>query len=266
MKMRGKGLIWAVAIIIFATLPNRTSAQIKIVPQQRLIESVESQTIKQSNLLLMGGDKLNFGTIEELSGAWHGEIEWRNTGTDPIVITRINTTCGCLQVAAQDKVVERGAKSRFRVTYHPKGHPGVVRQRAFVYTNLSEQKPTVVLHISGFVTAAADHSGNYSYQRGALLLRQERVTFTKGKRAIERIACMNGGTQPVALSANPIFTPQNISLRTEPQRLEAGAEGELVIEYTPSPQDSEGTIKLILEGLQVPPRERTIEIVINKTE
>ena len=101
MKIRGKGLIWAVAIIIFATLPNGTSAQIKIVPQQRLIESGESQTIKQSNLLLTGGDKLDFGTIEELGGAWHGEIEWRNTGSDPIVITRINTTCGCLQVAAQ---------------------------------------------------------------------------------------------------------------------------------------------------------------------
>ena len=266
MKNRGRGFIWVVAIIIFATMPDRASAQIRIVPQQQLIETGESQTIEQSSLLLTGGDKLDFGTIEELGGAWHGEIEWQNRGTEPIVITRINTTCGCLQVAAQDKVVERSTKSRFCITYHPKGHPGMVRQRAFVYTNLSEQKPTVVLHITGFVTAAADHRGNYSYQRGALLLRQERVTFTLGKQAIERIACMNGGSQPVTLSANPIFTPQNILLRTEPQRLEAGAEGELVIEYTPSPQDSEGTIKLMLEGLQVPPRERTIEVVINKTE
>ncbi|MBR0394046.1 MAG: DUF1573 domain-containing protein [Alistipes sp.] len=266
MKHGCGGLIRLVAIIIFATLPNRISAQIKIVPQQRLIEAGESQTVEQSNMLLTSGDRLDFGTIEELGGAWLGEIEWRNTGSEPIVVTRIHTTCGCLQVTTQDKVVERGGKSRFCVTYHPKGHPGWVRQRAFVYTNLSEQKPTAVLHITGFVTASADHSGNYSYQRGALLLRQERVTFTSGKRAIERIACMNGGTQPLAISANPVFTPQNISLRTEPQRLEAGAEGELVIEYTPSPQDSEGTIKLMLEGLQVPPRERTIEIVINKTE
>lgn len=262
----GSGFRWVVAFLSLAALPDRAPAQIKIIPQQSVREAAESTTIGESDMLLPDGDTLDFGTLDELGGAWQGEIEWRNRGDKPIVVTRINTTCGCLQVVAAESVVQGGATSRFRLTYHPKGHPGSVRQRAFVYTNLSEKSPTAVLHITGEVTASADRSGDYSYRRGALLLRQERVTFAYGVTEVARIACMNGGTTPLEIGAEPHFTPQGISLHTEPRRLEAGAEGDLIIEYDPRTMPREGVVKVMLEGLQLPPRERTIEILIDKNE
>lgn len=263
-----RGMQRMATIVAVAMIPVTVSAQIKIIPQQKIAQAENPSTVADAGMVFPSGERLNFGTIEEMGGAWSGEILWRNKGREPLVITRITTTCGCLQVKAERQVVAVGEEGLFKVTYLPKGHPGRVRQRAFVYTNLSEQTPTAILHVEGFVKAAIDRSDDYPYSRGALLLRRDGATVGRQKGSMQRIACMNEGTTPLTIKADSLFTPKSISLYTEPRVLAPGEEGDLIIEYDPTQENRWSAdahrIKIILDGIALPPRERTLEITIEE--
>jgi hypothetical protein len=160
------------------------------------------------------------------------------------------------------------------LTYDPRGHAGEVAQRIFVYTNRSGERPAVVLTVRGRVRAAADPSGRYPHARGTLLLRQTWVRFSGEGAQTERIACMNGGAKPLTIKVDTLLTSRELTVHTEPEVLESGAVGDLVITYTPTAkqpakQPSAPRMmrpRLFLSGVEVAPRERAIEVFVTSDE
>ena len=183
-------LVVAISIMAMMTTAH---AQIRIIPRAK-IDSARNVATTDVGMRFVGGATLNFGTIAEDSGAWHGEIEWRNVGEKPITITRISTSCGCLK--AESETIEptaRGRRNKLQITYFPRGHAGEVSQRIFIYTDRSGQRPAAVVTLCGRVRATADRSGDYAESCGALLLGRKWVRFENEGVQTERIACMNGG-------------------------------------------------------------------------
>lgn len=243
------------------------SAQIKLISREKLDSVANPRTVEGAKMLFEGGATISFGTISEDADKWEKTLVWRNGGDETLVVTRVTTTCSCLQAVAEKGAVKRGGKSVIRLIYHPKGHPGKVEQRVFIYTNLSQSKPTAILTLKGEVTPSADHSDDYPYHRGELRLRCDTVHLKGDRVQTERIACLNSGSRVMRLVADSMLSSRGLTLRTEPEVLVAGEEGDLLVTYTPEKDAARPLwLKLYIKGLALPLREREIYIKFESDE
>ncbi len=237
-------------------------AQIRIIPQEKR-DSVANPPTLQASSGLCFPEELSLGTIAEAGGLWQKEIVWQNReASSPVVITGVKSSCGCLWAEYEARPLKRGEQANMTLYYNPKGHPGAVNQRLFVYTTLSATVPTTVLCLSGHVLPAADKSGRYPHICGPLLLRQSEV-WTQGAKEV-RIACLNGGSRPLTITEDSMWAPRGVRLFTEPTTLSSGQEGDLVIriegEFAPQTR-----LAIPLSGLDLPPRKRTVWLGIGQT-
>ena len=250
-------------LFVAAIVCGTASAQIKLISREKLDSVANPNTVAGENILFEGGDKHSFGTISEDAGKWEKSLVWFNVSDQTLVVTRVTTTCSCLQAVADKGAVGQGGKSTIRIAYYPKGHPGKVEQRLFVYTNLSSSKPTAVVTLKGEVTPSADHSTDYPYHRGELRLRRDSLHLKGDRVQTERIACLNSGKRAMRLTVDTLLSSRGLSLRTEPEVLPAGGEGDLVITYKPDKGATRPKqLKLYIKGLALPLREREIYMKI----
>lgn len=267
---------WIMALC--ATVAVATAeAQIRLIPQAK-VDSARNVTTTDVGMRFASGTTTDFGEIAEEGGTWKGCVEWRNDADKPLTITRITASCGCLKAEYDRATVAVGESGELRLTYDPRGHAGEVAQRIFVYTDRSGRHPAAVLTLRGRVRAAADPSGNYPHARGTLLLRQTWVRFSGEGKQTERVACMNGGAKPLKITADTLLSSRELTVRTEPEVLESGAVGDLVITYTPTekqptkqpagPTAAPRIVRprLFLSGVEVAPRERAIEVFMASDE
>jgi len=246
-------MLWAVQLL---------SAQIRIIPQERL-EAANPQI--QSSVLQFEPHKVDFGTIDEMSGVWQGSASLVNRGADTIAITQIKSTCGCLKAEVQKRVLVPKERVAVNLKYYPRGHAGRVMQRVLLYTNGSNDRPSAILQLRGLVTASADRSDDYPYSRGTLRLRQERVRLQGEAKEVQRIACMNGGSVKLRPEVDAMLLPKGVQVRFEPAELAPKQEGDMVVEYEPqSGTNTAGGYVLYLKGLNIPPRQSTIKITIRE--
>lgn len=265
-----RGWIMALCATVAVTTAE---AQIRLIPQVK-VDSARNVATTDVGMRFVSGATTDFGQIAEEGGSWKGSVEWQNESNKTLTITRITTSCGCLQVEFDRATVAGGERGELRLTYDPRGHAGEVAQRIFVYADRSGGRPAAVLTVRGRVRAAADPSGNYPHARGALLLRQTWVRFSGEGEQTERIACMNSGTKPLKITVDTLLTSRELTVRTEPEVLESGAVGDLVITYTPTakqPAKQSSALRvwrprLFLSGVDVAPRERAIEVFMASDE
>lgn len=118
-------------------------AQIRIVPRAKL-DSLAHPATAAGGAEAMRFERtlIDAGHIGEDDLPPVYTFRWRNTGGKPLVVTRVQTTCGCAAASWDKKPVAPGGEGAVTVTYRPKGHPGVFDRRIFVYTQLSDKEPT----------------------------------------------------------------------------------------------------------------------------
>lgn len=234
-------------------------AQLPIIPRE-VREAAKPTTLEGEWLIFEGGTTHTFGTISEDDALWQANLQWRTKEGRKVTITRIQTTCGCLAAKWDKRLGVEATEGTIEVKYYPKGHAGKVNQRLFVYTSLSDEKPTAIISLVGTVTPSHDRSGDYQHSVGVLGMRQKSVTVPEGGGKV-RIAVMNCGSTPLRIAHDGRISTPNIKAHTEPEILESGQEGDLVIEYQPNNTDA---VMLYLTGINTPPRERKIEVTIEK--
>ncbi len=252
-----------ISILVATTVATAALAQIRIIPQEKRDSVANPPTLQCDDLHFSGGRTIDFGTMSEDGGCRSHKVTWRNRGTEPITITRITTSCGCVRCDYTRQRIDVDKEGEIVITYAPKGHPGTMRHRIFIYTDRSEQMPTAILDIKGIVKASADRRGDYPHAIGALLLRNREIGFdADGARVqIMRIACMNGGKSPLTPQKDTLLSSEQITLSSEPATLGAGEEGEIVIRYTPAQGTDGRELRLFVENRNLPPRDREIKIV-----
>lgn len=257
-----RGLV-GILLLLFGAIGIQecAMAQIRIIPQESLEEAANPSTIGEEVMLFEEGTKVSFGTIGEDSEPWHTTLHWRNSVEGRrITITQVKTSCGCLVAEWDKRQSINASEGTLTVTYHPKGHAGEVAQRIFVYTTLSESKPTAIVECFGKVEPSADHTSRYPLLMGTLGLRNRTVTLPAEGGAME-IAVMNCGSEPLRVTHDVRMSVGGVGAYTLPHVLQPGEEGVLVVEYKP---EGNTPPMLFLEGVNIPPRERKIEIEIEK--
>lgn len=91
----------------------------------------------------------DFGKINEKDGSVTHVFQFSNKGDVPLVVSRVQASCGCTTPTWTKEPIETGKKGIISVTYNTAGRPGVFTKTITVYTN-SSQEP-VVLIIKGEV-------------------------------------------------------------------------------------------------------------------
>jgi hypothetical protein len=257
--MRG---VIAVVMLCAAQL---LSAQIRIIPQAKLLEA-EPKAIENSSLRF-ATDEVSFGTIDEMSGVWQGSAILTNSGSEPITITQVRSTCGCLKAELPKRVLASKESIKVALKYYPRGHAGRVLQRVLLYANGVTEQPSAILRLRGMVTASADRSDDYPYTRGVLRLRQERVVLESEGRQILRIACMNGGSLELHPKVDTLLTSKELRVHFEPQILAPKQEGYMIVELSTSEvKEVAENLKIYLKLPNISPRQGVVDVVVGKKD
>ena len=238
----------AALVTLFALLWSAAMAQFKLVPQSRLDSVANPRTAPSA--LVVEQKVVDLGRVAE-SEAAECTIKIKNSGNRP-VMWNSRTTCRCL--SATNGAVKGGQVAEIGVTFSGKGFPGPFDHKLFVYEGSDNKKLAAVVCVKGYVIPDVDRSGDYPYHCAGLLLRQPSVKFDGT--TVERIACKNGSQSAVRVRKDALLSSAEIELRSEPEVLQPGEEGDLIV--TLKGKKSEN-LKLYIDA-RMAPRTREIKI------
>ncbi len=98
--------------------------------------------------------EINYGEVTKGSDGYR-TFEFVNTGTEPLVISRVRSSCGCTVAEKPEKPVMPGEKGTIKVHYDTK-RVGAFRKTVTIYTNaVNEPNGVVVLKVKGKVVDPA---------------------------------------------------------------------------------------------------------------
>ena len=90
----------------------------------------------------------DFAAIKEGDLATH-EFKFLNTGTEPIIISNVQASCGCTTPDWTREPIKAGATGFVKAQYNSQGRPGAFTKSITVTSNATQ--PTLVLTIKGTV-------------------------------------------------------------------------------------------------------------------
>lgn len=234
-----------------------------IVPQATLDSLAHPAVAAGSEAMRFDALRFDLGSIGEDDAPVERTFRWRNEGEKPLVVTRVETSCGCVRTRFHKAPVLSGEQSEITVAYHPKGHTGFFQQRIYVFTQLSARQPSAVLELSGRVSTSLRSTTDYPYAMGNLLLKQHTVRIEGDRRQSERIECFNAGDAPLTIRADSRLLPDYLRFACEPTRIDPGTTADLVIRFDPAHAAAElpRQLPILLEGLSLPPSQRMLQVV-----
>ena len=259
--MAGCSMFWrGIITMVLLCYPIMAMAQRDFPTRQELDSLVNPSPSKRAAGAFITPERhMNIGTIGagELTSV---SFTLHNTTSEPIAITEIRSSCSCLRVATKPQVVKAHETIRIDASLNTEGRKGEFRHNILIYTLLDNNHPTERLSVEGFVQND-DQWLHLPESMGDLRLTRKEVTIVgQGE---ERIAMANTSTKPIRLKA--LATVAGLSLRTEPDVIEAGAEGNIIISYKPSRAlVSDLETMLIVEGVDASAMERVIKIKIKR--
>ena len=96
-------------------------------------------------------ESYDFGNIKEGDVAVHS-FKFTNTGSTPIIITRVKASCGCTTPYWPKEPIAPGATGEIKASYNSKGRPGNFHKSITITSNAN--KPTLALRINGITEKA----------------------------------------------------------------------------------------------------------------
>ena len=93
-------------------------------------------------------EEYNFGEIMQGESVTYN-FEFTNTGTEPLIISKAEGSCGCTVPIWPKEPIMKGQKAAIKVTFNSTGKLGV-QDKTVTLTSNAEQNP-MVIHIKGTV-------------------------------------------------------------------------------------------------------------------
>lgn len=212
----------------------------------------------------------DFGKVNEEDGKVTHVFDFVNRGNSPLVVNRVQASCGCTTPIWTKEPIEPGKKGSVTVTYNPQGRPGVFTKTITVYSNATDEQ--FVLNIYGEVIPKPNNdNGGYPLNIGGLLLKSKIVQMNnvdKGKTQTRVLEIQNGAKAPL----KPIFEnlPAYITYSVSPETLEPGKEGKITFSFNSKSCTQWGPVSdevyIILNGAKKYSEENKLTIVSNVIE
>lgn len=173
----------------------------------------------------------NFGTFKEELGVQTVSFNFKNDGSQPLILNNVQASCGCTTPEWTREPVAPGAKGLIKVSYDPRNRPGVFNKTIRVSSNA--ENADVVLTIMGEVTPRARTiEEDFPNEIGPLRARTNHLAFTSIKENQIRkdsIEIVNNSAQPVQLSFKT--PPPHLSAAFRPAKLAPKQKGYVVVTF-----------------------------------
>lgn len=177
----------------------------------------------------------NFGQIHEEKGRVSHTFTFTNTGTDTLIISAVNASCGCTTPSWTQEAVPPGDSGTITAVYNPYNRPGRFNKPLTVRSNADPQ--VMILRISGIVVPKPE-ANNVSYPTdlGGLRVQSQYLqmgTITTEKPIAKEFPVFNTTAEPLWL-LDTLAGPDYLSARFFPDTLLPRSTGKLVVTYDPT--------------------------------
>ena len=98
-------------------------------------------------------DEIDFGTIEQGESTTH-EFKFTNTGSEPLIISKAEGSCGCTVPIFPKEPIMKNQTSTIKVTFNSTGKSGI-QDKTVTITSNAKQNP-MIIHIKGTVLKQAE--------------------------------------------------------------------------------------------------------------
>ena len=155
-----------------------------------------------------------FGIVEESEENLRHEFKFTNTGNEPLIITRVSTSCGCDYAACPKDSIMPGECGVIKYHYLSMGRPGTFTKMIAVSTNSKEAM--LVLYVCGNVYGKGEakpesyncncnHSINQSEKRAYIQFEEKEYSFGTIEKREEKYThdfkFINTGNEPLIFSS-----------------------------------------------------------------
>lgn len=187
----------------------------------------------QMSALRFTTSRVDMGTIAEEGGPKTAYVEATNSGTTPIYIKEVVTTCGCTKVEFRRDAIMPKERVSIGVTYDPRNRPGRIDKQIAVV--VSDSDDAIVINLIGNVTPRERTIYEiYPFDMGGGLRMESNfhafAYIEHGKQIEERIGYVNHSDRTINLSMRKIESSGALTV-TYPATIAPHAKGDIVFSY-----------------------------------
>lgn len=205
----------------------------------------------------------DFGTVIEQGGLVSHMFSIYNTGTKPLVLTRVTASCGCTQPKWDKRPIAPGDSSNVIVSYNPQGRLGSFYKTVHIYSNGKEG--AYLLGVKGeVVSKPAEPEMVYPYKIGTLKVHSQKVLFSTirpDESLSETIYVFNDTPNPMTVKIgehSDVFT-----VLAKPTFIGAGEKGEISVLLDAKKIEKKGRISVKIPiSVKTKGRETEVEDII----
>ena len=144
----------------------------------------------------------DFGVFHEKDGKVRCQMRVTNTGTEPLLIVKVQAGCGCTGIDYPEAPIMPGDTATVSLSYNPSGRPGQFSKQAIIFTNTDIKRS--ILEIKGNVIPTdATLDKQYPIKAGNLRISQRDIPFgelVKGKGSTQYLSAYNASTDTLLVS------------------------------------------------------------------
>jgi hypothetical protein len=190
--------------------------------------SVQSQIVGEAVMEFVN-DEHDLGKIQEGGGVVIYSFEFRNSGTAPLIIANINSSCSCTTSAWTKDPIAPEENGFIKVQFDPTGRSGTINETIHVQSNA--KNPSIFLTIKGTIVAGIVDE-KLEYKIGALSVKSKQINLgyiNKGDTAVKTLLVANYTKKPMKVELTDL--PLYVDAFVNPSILKPGGYGNIVINY-----------------------------------
>lgn len=172
-----------------------------------------------------------FGKVNEEDGKITHVFEFTNKGISPLVVNKVQASCGCTTPVWTKEPIEPGKKGNITVTYNPSGRPGSFSKTITVYSNASDEQVVLTIH-GEVIPKPSGESSAYPFVVGQLRSKSKVIQLNnvdKGKSQVRVLEIKNGSNAPLRPTVDNL--PAYLSVTVTPETLKPNEEGKMTFTF-----------------------------------
>ena len=173
----------------------------------------------------------DFGKINEEDGKATYVFNFTNKGNAPMVVSRVQASCGCTTPTWTKEPIAPGKKGSITVTYNPLGRPGIFTKTITVYSNAADEQTTLIIR-GEVIPKPTSKNDSYPVQMGDLGLQNKTIMMNnveKGKTQTREITIQNTGKNNLRPTLENL--PAYLTATVSPEIIKPNEAGKIKVSF-----------------------------------
>jgi len=184
----------------------------------------------------------NFGVVKEADGIVEHVFTFSNTGSEPLIIKNVRSTCGCTVPDWSKEPIMPMGKGTIKVSFNPANRPGAFRKGITVMSNARE--PNTTLYVVGLVQPKKKTvADEYPMQMDGVRFKSNHMAVTrikKGEIKTDTLKIYNNSDISKIITIPD--APAHLRFEFHPSKLMPKQKGEIIVHYDSDKVDDWGFV------------------------